>query len=262
MNPSAGMGPSKWLRCYRKVARPRLRLVCFPHAGGAASMFRDWPRWLPDDVEVSGVCYPGRQDRLLEPCIDEMGALTTPIADVLQACAGERLVLFGHSMGASVAYEVALRLKQRTGSAPGRLFVSGQLPPHRVVPKSVHLHGDDAIVEEVRRLGDPDAGTVLDDADLRELVLPAIRADFRLIGTYLPRPVTPLATPVTAYVGSEDEQVPVEGLREWAAVSATGRFDHRVYPGGHFYLMDDPEALVRDLAGRLTGHLAAARAAG
>jgi pyochelin biosynthetic protein PchC len=247
-----GVSPLKWLRWYRKVARPRLRLVCFPHAGGAASMFRDWPQWLPDDVEVIGVCYPGRQDRVMEPCIDEMGALTTPIADVLQCYAGGRLALFGHSMGASVAYEVALRLQQRTGSPAAWLFASGQLPPHRVQPKSVHLCGDDAIVAEVRRLGDPNAGTVLDDPDLRELVLPAIRADFRLIGTYLPRPVTPLDTPVTAYVGALDDEVPVEGLREWAAATATGRFDHRVYPGGHFYLLDDPESLVRDLAGKLT----------
>lgn len=255
--PTSG-GASKWLRRYRQVARPRVRLVCFPHAGGAASMFREWPQWLPEDVEVIGVCYPGRQDRVMEPCIDEMGVLTTQIADVLQPCAGDRLALFGHSMGASVAYEVALRLQQRTGSSPGWLFASGQLPPHRVEPKSVHLRGDDAIVAEVRRLGDPDADTVLDDPDLRELVLPAIRADFRLIGTYLPRPATPLATPVVAYAGTEDDQVPVEGLREWAAVTTTGRFAHRVYPGGHFYLMEDPEALVRDLA----GHLTAARVTG
>jgi pyochelin biosynthesis protein PchC len=252
VNGPDAVRPMRWLRWYRKVAEPRLRLVCFPHAGGAASMFRDWPRWLPDDIEVIGVCYPGRQDRVLEPCIDEMGALTTAVADVLQCYAGGRLALFGHSMGASVAYEVALRLQQRTGSPSAWLFVSGQRPPHRVAPKNVHLSGDDAIVAEVRRLGDPDADTVLDDPDLRDLVLPAIRADFRLIGTYFPRPASPLATPVTAYVGDSDEEVPVESLREWAATTATGRFDHRVYPGGHFYLLADPEALVRDLAGHLT----------
>ncbi|WP_326609082.1 alpha/beta fold hydrolase [Streptomyces scopuliridis] len=252
MNRPADVSPLKWLRWYRKAAEPRLRLVCFPHAGGAASVFRDWPRWLPEDIEVIGVCYPGRQDRVMEPCVDEMGALTTRIADALQGYAGGRLAFFGHSMGASVAYEVALRLQQRTGSPLAWLFVSGQLPSHRVVPKNVYRRGDDAIVDEVRRLGDPDAGTVLDDPDLRELVLPAIRADFHLIGTYLPRPVSPLATPVTAYVGDGDEEVPVEGLREWAAATATGRFDHRVYPGGHFYLLEDPEALVRDLAGHLT----------
>ncbi|MEU5365836.1 alpha/beta fold hydrolase [Streptomyces sp. NPDC005925] len=257
MNQPADAGPSRWLRWYRKAARPRMRLVCLPHAGGAASMFRDWPQWLPEDVEVIGVCYPGRQDRVLEPCIDEMGVLSTRIADVLQCYAGERLALFGHSMGASVAYEVALRLQQRTGRAPvGRLFVSGQLPPHRVTPDDVHLRGDDAIQETVRGLGDPNADAVLDDPDLRELVMPAIRADFRLIGTYLPRPATALDTSVTAYAGADDEDVPAEGLKEWAATTAPGRFDHRVYPGGHFYLLDEPEVLVRDLA----DHLAAASA--
>lgn len=252
MSAAATAGPARWLRWYRKAAKPRLRLVCFPHAGGAASVFRDWPRWLPEDVEVIGVCYPGRQDRVLEPCITEMGLLTTQIADVLRCYAGGQLALFGHSMGASVAYEVALRL-QRRGAAPlARLFVSGQLPPHRVVPRDLHLRGDGAILEEVRKLGDPTAETVLDDPDLRELVLPAIRADFRLIGTYLPRPVTPLATPVTAYVGEDDEDVPVDELRTWAEATATGRFDHRVYPGGHFYLLDETEKLVRDLADQLT----------
>lgn len=258
MNRPGGTSPQKWLRWYRKVARPRLRLVCLPHAGGAASMFRDWPRWLPEDIEVIGVCYPGRQDRVTEPCIDDMGVLSTAVADVLQPYAGGRLALFGHSMGASVAYEVALRLQQRTGSPAAWLFASGQLPPHRVTPRNVHLRGDDAIVEEVRRLGDPTADTVLDDPDLRELVLPAIRADFRLIGTYLPRPATPLATPVTAYVGQDDAQVPEEGLKDWADTTSTGRFDHRVYPGGHFFLLQDPQPLVTDLA----GHLAPAPVAG
>ncbi|MEU3705402.1 alpha/beta fold hydrolase [Streptomyces anulatus] len=257
MNQPA-VAPSRWLRWYRRSSNPRVRLVCFPHAGGAASMFRDWPQWLPEDVEVIGVCYPGRQDRVMEPCIDDMGVLSTRIADVLQPLAGQRLALFGHSMGASVAYEVALRLQQRTGGVPaGRLFVSGQLPPHRVTPDDVHLRGDEAIRDEVRRLGDPNADTVLDDPDLLELVMPAIRADFRLIGTYLPRPATRLSTPISAYTGSEDEDVPVEGLREWAAATATA-FDHRVSPGGHFYLLDDPEALVKDLA----DHLAVGSVAG
>lgn len=252
MNRPGAASASKWLRWYRKVPEPRLRLVCLPHAGGAASVFRSWPQWLPDDVEVIGVCYPGRQDRLLEPCIDEMGVMTTRIADVLQPWAGGPLALFGHSMGASVAHEVALRLEQRTGAPPTRLFVSGQLPPHRVTPRGVHRRDDDGIMEEVRRLGDPDAGEVLDDPDLRELVMPAIRADFRLIGTYLPRRVPPLGAPVTAYVGADDAQVPVEGLKEWAKTTSTGRFDHRVYPGGHFYLLQDPESVVRDVADHLT----------
>ncbi|MFR9673722.1 thioesterase II family protein [Streptomyces sp. TR06-5] len=251
MNGAAVVNGSRWLRWYRRVPEPRLRLVCFPHAGGAASVYREWPQWLPEDIEVVGVCYPGRQDRVTEPCIEEMGPLTSAVADVLQGWAGGRLALFGHSMGASVAYEVALRLEQRTGSrAAAGLFASGQLPPHRVVPKGVHREGDEAIMEEVRRLGDPQAGTVLDDPDLRELVLPAIRADFRLIGTYLPRPAVPLATPVTAYVGEDDEDVPVEGLRMWSAATGTA-FDHRVFPGGHFYLLQDPEPVVLDVAGRL-----------
>ena len=249
---SAPAAPVRWLRWFRKVERPRLRLVCFPHAGGAASVFRDWPRWLPGDVDVIGVCYPGRQDRVLEPCIAEMGVLTTQLADVLRCYAGGNLALFGHSMGASVAYEVALRLHQRGAAPLARLFVSGQLPPHRVLPKDLHLRGDDAILAEVRKLGDPTADAVLDDPDLRELVLPAIRADFRLIGTYLPRPVTPLPTPVTAYVGDADEDVPVEALRAWADATTTGRFGHRVYPGGHFYLLDETEDLVRDVADQLT----------
>ncbi|MDT0270074.1 thioesterase domain-containing protein [Streptomyces sp. DSM 44915] len=251
MNGTPDARPDRWLRWYRRVATPRLRLVCLPHAGGAPSLFRDWSAGLPADVEVVAVCYPGRQDRLAEPCVDDMGVLSTVIADVLLPYHGPRLALFGHSMGASVAYEVALRLQQRTDTGVAGLFVSGQLPPHRVVPSDVHRQGDDAILAAVRQLGDPGAEAVLADPDLRELVLPAIRADFRLIGGYQPRPVTPLRGPVAAYAGADDPDVPAAGLREWAAATADGPFHHRTLPGNHFYLIPGAAPLLADLSERL-----------
>lgn len=132
----------------------------------------------------------------------------------------------------------------------GRLFVSGQLPPHRVTPDDAHLRGDEAIRDEVRLPGTRTPTPCWTTRTCWSSSCRMIRADFRLIGTYLPRPPTRLSTPISAYTGSEDEDVPVEGLREWAAATGTA-FDHRVSPGGHFYLLDDPEALVKDLAGHL-----------
>src|SRR5689334_14969295 len=97
---------SRWFRRYRRVTDPRLRLVCFPHAGGSASAYRSWAALLPSDVDMLAVQYPGRQDRLAEPCLVAMEQLTDAIVTALAPLCDRPLALFGHSMGASLAHEV------------------------------------------------------------------------------------------------------------------------------------------------------------
>lgn len=120
----------RWLRRPRPVANPRLRLVCLPHGGGTAGAFYGWTAWLPADVELVAVQYPGRQDRFGEPCLRDMGELADAVAQALLPLLDRPVALFGHSMGAALAYEVTLRLetqyRARRGSCSSRAA-----PPRR-----------------------------------------------------------------------------------------------------------------------------------
>lgn len=112
-----------WVRELRLSPCPRAQLVCMPHAGGAASFFRGWAGALPWDLDLLALQYPGREDRFGEPCARSIDALAGPAAEALVEYARQPLVLFGHSLGAALAYEVALRLEQR-GAPPLYVAVS------------------------------------------------------------------------------------------------------------------------------------------
>jgi surfactin synthase thioesterase subunit len=234
-----------WLRRYRTVPAARLRLVCFPYAGGAANVFRLWHNSLPDDVEVLAVQYPGRHDRLTEPTIDVMGVLTDRVAEALDQLPEYPTVLFGHSMGASVAYEVTARL----AAVPRMLVVSGASAPHRAVAKPVpRTEGD--VIAEVREVAGPHEA--LADPELRALTMPALWADYRLIRGYLPRPgARPVPVPIVGYAGLGDPTVSLDRVRAWAELTTAG-FEMVSFPGGHFFLESANGKVLADLAGRLS----------
>jgi surfactin synthase thioesterase subunit len=249
--PAADRPPTAgpWLRSHGPAAGgpPRLRLVCFPHAGGSAQLFHGWPALLPPDVELLAVRYPGRQERLAEPCAEDMPALADAVTAALLPHLDRPLALFGHSMGSSVAYETALRLERRHGVVPRRLFVSARSAPHRARRTGLHLRGDDELVAGVRRLGSPGA-QAYDIPELRELLLPTLRADYRLIENYRPAtPPVPTGAPITACLGREDPGCDPEAVLAWSELTGAGDFDLRTYPGGHFYLAEREAELVSDI---------------
>ncbi|WP_030722390.1 thioesterase II family protein [Streptomyces griseus] len=234
----------RWIRRFRDDDGCGTKLVCFPHAGGWTSAYGSWPLGLPADSGVLAVRYPGREDRLNDPFASDLEALADDIADALEELTRYRLVLFGHSMGASVAHEVALRLQKR-GSPPAALCVSGRRPPH-VLDAQRRLFGtDEEIIEGLVRM-DGSRAAVFAEPDLREILLPAVRADFRLVDEYLGGHRPPLDCPVYGYTGDADPEVTPEQMRGWADMTS-GAFRLRVLPGGHFYLRAEEAALLADI---------------
>lgn len=227
-----------WLRCYAKRPDASGQIVCFGPAGAAASYFRGWAEHAPADVEVWALALPGRERRAGEPPIRRMDELADQIAGELRPRLKRPTLLFGHSMGASVAVEVTRRLEAADGGLPAALVVSGRPGPRRQreAPRNLDTFGDAEVVEYVRALGGTPA-ELLDDPELRELILPAFRADFALIGRYRPAPGPPLTTPATVIWGDCDPEVGADDARDWATVLQRLRAV-RSFPGGHFFLAD------------------------
>ncbi|WP_428966225.1 thioesterase II family protein [Micromonospora fluostatini] len=250
----------RWMRVIRASPAPRLRLLCFAHAGGSASFFRTWAPAVPGDVELVAVRYPGREDRILEPPATTMPQLAAPIAEVVAELRGVPLVLFGHSMGALVAYEVARRLPARhlTG-----LFVSGRAAPGAGGSEGLATADDDALVDSLTELGHTPA-EFLTRPELRDLVLPAYRADCGIVEGYdrewAERAAEALPIPLTVYHGVDDRDVDDRDAAGWASVTRSD-FGVRAFPGGHFYLVEHADTLVSDLLSRAAGPLPG-RAAG
>lgn len=239
----------RWLRGFGAPTRADVQLICFPHAGGAAGTFLPLARALGPAVDVRAVQYPGRQDRRLEPPLDSVEQLADRLAAILPDRPDLPYAFFGHSMGAVVAYETARRLERTPVRGPVRVFASGRAAPGSDRVRTVHLDGDDAIIADVRSLGG-DPGGALADPDVRELALPALRADYRAVERYRWRPGTPLRAPVTVLVGESDPLVTTAEAAAWRGLSDGGA-DLRVLPGGHFYL----DALVAEVAAAITARL-------
>lgn len=240
----------RWLSRYHQADAGAPTLVCFPHAGGASSYFHPVSARLSPAVGVVAVQYPGRQERRAEPPIDSIAGLADALLPVLRPVADvPALAFFGHSMGAVVAYEVALRLAS-AGAAPlARLFVSGRRAPSRLRVGTVHQRDDAGVLAELRSLGGTDT-SLLDDPEVQQLVLPALRADYRAVETYREVPGRMLDCPVTALIGDCDPQVTAEEARDWAR-HTTGPVTLRQFPGGHFYLRDQADAVIELIGAEL-----------
>lgn len=227
--------------------QPQPHLVGFHHAGGSSLLFREWPDDLPPGWRVDAVELPGRGRRFGEPLLQEMSAAVDAIADDIAESAGpeeQPLVLFGHSMGARLAYEVAAALMGR-GIGVDLLVASSHAAPgcpsERDDARDWHLLDDDALVEVLRDLGGSPPG-VLESPEMRDIFLPILRADLRMLADAPPLEVA-LDADVLAVAG-RDEELSDEALRGWGACTR-GRFEARRLPGGHFYLLEQRPALAR-----------------
>jgi len=240
----------KWVRNFHPAPDGSVRLVCLPHAGGSASFYFPMAKAFGPEVEVMAVQYPGRQDRRDEPGIDTVSEYADEIFAVLRHLDDRPLVLFGHSMGAVLGYEVAIRLARAGLPAPMRLFVSGRRAPSCHRDENLHQHSDLRIVRELRELGGPHQG-MLDDPEMLSLILPAIRGDYRAIELYRHDAEARLDCPVTVLVGDDDPRVSIDEARAWAG-HTTARTELEVFPGGHFYLIEHSKAVIDLVARRLS----------
>lgn len=245
-----GAGP--WLRRFAQPADTRCRLVCFPHAGGSASFYFPLFKALRGVADVLAVQYPGRQDRLSEKCIENIEGLADGIFTSLRPLADAPLVLFGHSMGAVLAFEVARRLERVTGGSQLLgLVSSGRRAPSAHRYEQVHQRDEVGLMAAIGELSGTDT-RLLDDEQMRRMILPSIRSDYKAIETYRYQPGPGLTCPVCVLVGKTDPLVTADEARAWR-LHTTGRFSLRRFPGGHFYLSEQWDSIVSALAEEIPG---------
>ncbi|MFD7667992.1 thioesterase II family protein [Streptomyces sp. NPDC059788] len=237
-------GKSAWIRDVRRGPRPAAHLVFLPHAGGSASYYRPFAAHLDTRFDVSAIQYPGRQDRWNDPFVTSVEGLADEVVGCLSPDDTTPLVLFGHSMGASVAFETARRLADLGRPAPRRLVVSGRRAPSMFrAEKLLHQGTDEELLAEVGRL-DGTHSRLLDEPDLVRLILPAIRNDYRAIELYRPDADAVLDIPLLCLTGDADPRVTREEAAAWKA-HTLAEYHEETFSGGHFYLADHAPAVCR-----------------
>jgi surfactin synthase thioesterase subunit len=240
---------SAWLCPLAPQRDPRMRLICFPYAGGGANVFRPWARALAPAAEVWAMSLPGRATRVREAAVARMAPIVSAVTDELGPLTDRPFVLFGHSLGALVAFEVARELRRRGMRAPAHVLVSAARAPQHRLEDPIHELPDDQFIERIRGLkGTP--AEVLENRQLVELLLPALRADFAVGETYRYASEPPLSAPVTAFGGSADDHVSSDQLDDWYR-HTRNRFAVRTFQGGHFFIHSAQDELLDAVAGEI-----------
>ncbi|MGW4894542.1 thioesterase II family protein [Kitasatospora sp. NPDC004240] len=249
---------SRWYRRFHPFDTAPARLVCFPHAGGAAGYYHPLSAALAPYADVLVAQYPGRQDRFTDPLIPSIDGLADHLFRELRPFADRPLTFFGHSMGAVLAFEVARRFERAGTAGPVRLFLSGRRAPalHRDEPLA-HLLPDDELFATLTELGGTDAQLIA-DPELRALILPSLRSDYTAIETYRAEPGAVVSAPITGLSGDADPRVSPAEVAQWARHTTAG-CELEVFPGGHFYLVEQAPAVAALLVAHFTGGPAVTR---
>ncbi|GAA4834588.1 thioesterase II family protein [Kitasatospora terrestris] len=237
----------KWIARPRRVADPRLRVVCFPHIGGGAALYNGWTGRLPADTELCAVRLPGRENRVEEPLVDELPVLLDGIEGALAPLLDRPYVLFGHCSGSMLAFQLARRLRAAGRRMPSLLVVSSiEAPAVREITDPMHVLPREELFRRFADYGGI-APSVLADPDLMALFEPVIRADYRLIERLAYHPEPPLDVPLTVIGGLHDPVVEYGAMTHWRAETSRP-FSLRLVDAGHFVVDEAADLVARMLA--------------
>jgi medium-chain acyl-[acyl-carrier-protein] hydrolase len=245
-----------WLSFLTPRPQAYLRLFCFPYAGGdGLVIYRKWPEILPPTIEVCAVLMPGRGTRVAEPPFTNIHTSAKEIVAGIHPYLNKPFAFFGHSMGALLSFEVSRLLRRQYGLEPAHLFVSGRSAPHIPDPDPPTFNLPELeFLEELKRLnGTPP--NVLGNAELMQLMLPLLRADFEACQTYRYTEGPRLSCALSAFGGTEDEVTPAE-IDEWGK-HTIGSFRRCMFPGEHFFINTQQRILLQILSDQLLKNLPA-----
>ena len=239
-------------RCYCCVVE-LIPFVCLPFAGAGASFFYPWSEKAGKEIEIVAIQLPGRESRIdEEPYRD----VKTAVDELFPAIVGEleagQVMLFGHSLGAVLAYELACRFSATPGFDVVRLIVSGSPGPWTRRARRATGLPDGDFLDQISEFAQYDAET-MQNPEVRQLVLPTLRADVEMHEEYVPSQSGPLPAPITSLRGRDDQLVTADHAAEWARATSLA-FELRELPGAHMYITQEADEILRvasDAAARL-----------
>ena len=230
---------------FRRRVNPdlALRLFCLPYAGGSSTIFYRWSEYVSPAIEVCSVQLPGREGRLTMPPYTSMRPLVQAVRNALLPFLDRPYLLFGHSLGALIAFELARDLRACGAPRPLSLLVSAASAPH-VARASDRLHTlpDDKLIRQLSLL----QGTrqeILQHPEIMQLLLPTIRADLQVFETYTYKAGPSLPCPIAAFGGNDDERVSLADLENWRRHTGAA-FSLAMLPGDHFFIHSACRLLV------------------
>lgn len=210
-------------------------------------MYRKWVDDLPPELDLYAVQLPGREFRIREASFTQLEPLIQELVRVLNPLLEQPFALFGHSMGATVAFELARALRRRGARQPLMLGASGRIAPHfrsRFTP--VQELTEAQLVEKLRKSGGlPDY--VINEPELMAMVLPLVRSDYKIVDGYRLAPEPPLTCPIAAFYGLNDALTTPEEISGWQQ-HTTGAFSVQAFPGDHFFLANARREILSTLS--------------
>ncbi len=236
-----------WLAYHKPNPRVKLRLFCFPYAGGGASIYRSWQSAFPSSIEICPVELPGRGTKLKQKPYTRLLPLVEAIGQGIHSYLDIQFAFFGHSMGALISFELTRFLRKKYHLRPSHLIVSGRRAPQFLnTNRRTYDLSDSEFIDQLRALnGTPQE--VLENPELMQFVMPILRGDFELVQTYEYEPGLPLDIPITALGGLQDPDVEIEHLQGWQS-QTDASFMLRMFTGDHFFLHTAQRSLLEMLA--------------
>ena len=239
-----------WVRCKIPNPEARLRLFCFPFAGGIA-LYNSWFDELPPEVrraiELCSIRLPGHEANLQEALFSRLPPLLNLLVPPVASYRSIPFAFFGHSMGALVSFELARELRRQRMPGPVHMIVSGYRAPQLRDPHpAIHQLPDPDFQAQLRQLGGTPEG-VLENPELMELLLPVLRADFAVCENYTYAAEQPLDCSITAFGGNNDAKATRAELSAWQTQTRKS-FSIRMFPGGHFFVQTARMLVLRTLA--------------
>ncbi len=238
-----------WVLRYRPNDQARLRLFCFPYAGGRASIFRPWLDNLPEEVELCSIQLPGREERLGDPPYKRLVPLVRDLSEALAPYLDRPFAFYGHSMGALVSFEVARLLRRSYNRHPIAMHLAAFRAPQLPNPNIRIYHLPTEVFKVVLR-ADGISETILQSEELMQLMLPTLRADYEVCDTYEYHEEPPLACPFYLYGGLEDVRVREADLAGWP-MHTSGPWHLSLLPGSHLFLHGAQDQLLAEICSSL-----------